>query len=62
MQELYNIKLQGHPNPKRLFLDENVHMTDHTMIPLSEAMNGSSTSTLWEKIMNSDRKDANISE
>ena len=62
MQELYNIKLQGHPNPKRLFLDENIHMTDHTMIPLSEAMNGSSTSTLWEKIMNSNRKEANISE
>ena len=62
MQELYNIKLQGHPNPKRLFLDENVHMTDHTMIPLSEAMNGASTSTLWEKIMRTDRKEADISE
>ena len=62
MQEFYNIKLQGHPNPKKLFLDEGVHMTDHTMIPLSEAMDGSSTSTLWEKIMQSGRKDADISE
>lgn len=62
MQELYNIKLQGHPNSKKLFLDENIYMTDHTMIPLSEAMNGASTSTLWEKIMKSDRKEANISE
>lgn len=68
MQELYNIKLQGHPNPKRLFLDENIYMTDHTMIPLSEALNGASTSTLWEKIMKSetdeksDRKGADIDE
>ena len=72
MQELYKIKLQGHPNPKRLFLDENIHMTDHTMIPLSEALNGASTNTLWEKIMGSgknpatdkktDGKEADISE
>jgi len=58
MQEFYNIKLQGHPNPKKLFLEEGYHMTDHTMIPLSEAMDGASTSTLWEKIMQSGRKDA----
>lgn len=68
MQELYNIKLQGHPNSKRLFLDENIYMTDHTMIPLSEALNGASTNTLWEKIMKSgtdtasDKKGADINE
>ncbi|NMD71679.1 NADH-quinone oxidoreductase subunit C [Bacillus sp. DNRA2] len=62
MQELYNIKLNGHPNSKRLFLDENIYLTDHTMIPLSEAMRGASTSTLWEKIMKSDRKEAKIGE
>lgn len=62
MRELYNIELQGHPNSKRLFLDENIHMTDHTMIPLSEAMNGASTNTLWEKIMKSDSKGGDIRE
>ena len=62
MQELFNIKLQGHPNPQRLFLDKDIHMTDHTMIPLSEAMNGASTNTLWEKIMQSGKKDVDISE
>lgn len=62
MRELFNIKLQGHPNPKRLFLDKNMHMTDHTMIPLSEAMNGASTSTLWEKIMKSNRKEEDTGE
>lgn len=56
MQELYNIRLQGHPNSKRLFLDPGIHMTDHTMIPLSEALNGASTNTLWEKIMKSGAK------
>ena len=62
MQELYNIRLQGHPNPKRLFLDKNIHFADHTMIPLSEALNGASTNTLWEKIMKSDRKEADTDE
>lgn len=58
MQDLFNIKLLGHPNPKRLFLDESISFTDHTMIPLSEALNGASTSTLWEKIMESGKKTA----
>lgn len=51
MQELYNLKLVGHPNPKRLFLDSSIPWTDETMIPLSEAMSGTSTNTLWERIM-----------
>ncbi len=51
MQELYNLKLTGHPNPKRLFLDSSIPWTDNTMIPLSEAMSGTSTNTLWERIM-----------
>ena len=58
MQELFNIKLQGHPNPKRLFLDKDIYMKDHTMIPLSEALNGASTNTLWERIMESNGKGA----
>ncbi len=62
MQELFNIKLQGHPNPKRLFLDKDIAMQDHTMIPLSEALNGASTNTLWEKIMESNRKGDNSNE
>lgn len=53
MKELFNIEIEGHPNPKRLFLDESIQMNDNTMIPLSEAMNGASTNTLWEKLMES---------
>lgn len=56
MRELYNIELEGHPNSKRLFLEENIHMTDHTMIPLSEALKNASTNTLWERIMESNSK------
>ena len=62
MQDLFNIKLEGHPNPKRLFLDDSIHMEDHTMIPLSEAMNEASTNTLWEKLMQSGRKDVDNGE
>lgn len=62
MQELYNIKLVGHPNPKRLFLDSSIQMTDNTMIPLSEAMNGTSTNTLWERVMESKNRGAKPNE
>lgn len=56
MQELYNVKVPGHPNPKKLFLDDSIAWTDNTMIPLSEAMSEASTNTLWEKIMKSKSK------
>lgn len=62
MHELFNIELQGHPTTKRLFLDESINMNDHTMIPLSEALKGASTSTLWEKIMQSGKKGAKADE
>lgn len=53
MQELYKIKLLGHPNPKKLFLDDSIHLDADAMVPLSAAMNGTSTSTLWERVMKS---------
>lgn len=58
MQELYNIKLIGHPNPKKLFLDPSIAFTDKTMIPLSEAMNRASSNTLWENVMEAKNKEA----
>jgi NADH-quinone oxidoreductase subunit C len=53
MQEFYKIKVIGHPNPRELFLGKNNQMGENTMIPLSAAMNGTSTSTLWERVMKS---------
>ncbi|EAX48206.1 NADH dehydrogenase (ubiquinone), 30 kDa subunit [Thermosinus carboxydivorans Nor1] len=52
LQELYGIKVVGHPNPKRLFLDETIDegIMDK-LIPLSVAMNGATTKTLWEKVL-----------
>lgn len=51
LQELYGIKVVGHPNPKRLFLDDSIEegIMDK-LIPLSVAMNGATSKTLWEKV------------
>lgn len=49
--ELYGIEVDGHPNPRRLFLDQNVESGQlDRLIPLSTMMNGASTKTLWEKV------------
>lgn len=56
MQETYNIRVLGHPNPKRLFLDESINLTDNTMVPLSMAMSGASSQTLWEKVLRASKE------
>lgn len=49
--ELYDIKVTGHPNPVRLFLDANVEEGAlDRLVPLSTMMNGACTKTLWEKV------------
>lgn len=53
MRELYDIKVENHPNPRRLFLEENMQMPPKLMVPLSEAMNGNCTTQLWEQILKS---------
>ncbi|GAW92320.1 NADH-quinone oxidoreductase subunit C [Calderihabitans maritimus] len=50
MQEMYDIKVVGHPNPKRLFLDESIDPGVMNLVPLSAAMNGATSKTLWEKV------------
>lgn len=58
LKELYDIKLIGHPNPKRLFLEETIEEgVMNSLIPLSEAMNGSSSQTLWEKVISTNSKE-----
>lgn len=54
MMELYGIKITGHPNPRRLFLDEKLDkgIIDE-VVPLSIMMNGASSSDLWEHILSS---------
>lgn len=52
MMELYGIKVAGHPNPRRLFLDENLDQgLLGEIVPLSIMMNGASSTDLWERIL-----------
>lgn len=52
MMELYGIKITGHPNPRRLFLDEELDKgLLGQMVPLSIVMNGASSTDLWERIL-----------
>lgn len=50
--ELYAINVTGHPNPRRLFLDESLDAgIMNEIIPLSTMTNGASTQDLWERIL-----------
>lgn len=55
MMELYGVNVTSHPNPRRLFLDEELDkglLGD--IVPLSIMMNGSTSNDLWERTL-SDR-------
>ncbi|WP_459928437.1 NADH-quinone oxidoreductase subunit C [Desulfosporosinus burensis] len=56
MQEMYHVTVEGHPNPQRLFLDDSINLTEDTMVPLSMAMSGATSTTLWEKVMGSPKE------
>ncbi|WP_036800856.1 NADH-quinone oxidoreductase subunit C [Photobacterium marinum] len=50
--ELYDITVIGHPNPRRLFIDESIDSAVlQRYIPYSAMVNAASTKTLWENIM-----------
>ncbi len=50
--ELYDLNVVGHPNPTRLFLDDDIDPAVlQKFIPFSEMVNAASTKSLWEKIM-----------
>lgn len=52
MMELYAVQVDGHPNPRRLFLDEQIEEgVMGEAVPLSIMMNGACTSDLWERIL-----------
>ena len=52
MMEVYNIRVTGHPNPRRLFIDESVEPAVlERLIPFSTLVNAASTRELWEKIL-----------
>jgi len=50
--ELYDIEVEGHPDPRRLFIDESIDPAVlQRFIPYSAMVNAASTKTLWENIM-----------
>lgn len=52
MMELYGIRVINHPNPSRLFLDEELDKgLLGEIVPLSIMMNGASSTDLWERIL-----------
>lgn len=52
MMELYGIRVANQPNPRRLFLDEELDAGIlNEAVPLSIIMNGACTTDLWERIL-----------
>ena len=50
--ELYDIQVLGHPDPRRLFLDESIEPAAfERLIPYSTFTNGASSKALWDKVM-----------
>jgi len=50
--ELYDIRVTGHPDPRRLFLDESIEPAAfERLIPYSTFSNGASGKALWERVM-----------
>ena len=50
--ELYDIHVEGQPNPRRLFLDPSISEgVLNEAIPLTIMMNGACTKDLWERVM-----------
>lgn len=57
MMELYAVQVDGHPNPRRLFLDEQIEEgVLGEAVPLSLMMNGACTVDLWERILKDRQK------
>ena len=57
MMELYGIQVSDHPNPRRLFLDEELDAGIlNEAVPLSIMMNGACTTDLWERILKDKEK------
>ncbi|SJZ53594.1 NADH-quinone oxidoreductase subunit C [Consotaella salsifontis] len=54
IMETYNLRIENHPDPRRLFLDKSIEpAVMERLIPFSTLTNASSTTALWEKVMES---------
>ncbi|UFS68549.1 NADH-quinone oxidoreductase subunit C [Geomonas sp. RF6] len=52
LMELYEVEVAGHPDPRRLFLDESLEPAAlERLIPYSSFINAASPKTLFEKVL-----------
>jgi hypothetical protein len=52
LMEMYAVRVLGHPNPRRLFIDESIDPAVlERLIPFSALVNAASTKSLWERIL-----------
>ncbi|MBV8045695.1 MAG: NADH-quinone oxidoreductase subunit C [Paludibacterium sp.] len=52
MMEIYALQVHGHPDPRRLFIDEGIEgAVLERLIPMSTLTNSATTKGLWEKIL-----------
>lgn len=50
--EIYALRVEGHPDPRRLFLDAGIeNAVLERLVPLSTLTNSATTKGLWEKIL-----------
>jgi NADH:ubiquinone oxidoreductase subunit C len=50
--EIYALRVGGHPDPRRLFLDQGIESAVlERLIPMSTLTNSATTKGLWEKIL-----------
>lgn len=50
--ELYDIRVLGHPDPRRLFIDKSIEPAAfERLVPYSTFSNGASSKALWDKVM-----------
>ncbi|MCL1889828.1 MAG: NADH-quinone oxidoreductase subunit C [Desulfovibrionaceae bacterium] len=51
-REMFDIKITGNPNPRRLFLDERLDAgIMNSLIPFSAMVNSAGSKDLWERLM-----------
>lgn len=51
-REMFNIEITGHPDPRRLFLDERLDAGIMTsLIPFSAMLHSAGSQDLWERVM-----------
>ncbi|PLX94929.1 MAG: hypothetical protein C0621_04760 [Desulfuromonas sp.] len=52
MMELYDLKVEGHPDPRPLFIDDSAGpQVFERLVPFSTFVSGASSQALWERVL-----------